>query len=58
MGIGGREGQEGVIGEGSIKGMTVSKFSKHGDDLVKRKWLPGQHNSLNPNNMVAIGKAC
>lgn len=41
-----------------MKGMTVSKFSKHGDDLVKRKWLPGQHNSLNPSNMVEIGKAC
>lgn len=58
MGVGGGEEQEGVIREGSMKGMTLSKFYKHGDDLVKRKWLPGQHNSLNPSNTVEIGKAC
>lgn len=41
-----------------MKGMTVSKFSKLGDDLVKRKWLPGEYNSLKPSNKVEIGKAC
>lgn len=31
--------QEGVVREGSMKEVMLSKFSKHGD--VKRKWLPG-----------------
>lgn len=43
-----------MVREGSMKGMTLSK---HGDYLVKRKWLPGQHISLNPSNMVEIEKA-
>lgn len=34
--FGGGEGQEGVIREGSMKGMTVSKFSKHGDEMASR----------------------
>lgn len=55
---GGRKEQEGVVREDSVKGMTLSKFSKHGNDLVKRKWLPGQHISLNTSNMVEIEKAC
>lgn len=53
-----RKEREGVVREGSMKGLTLSKFSKHEDDLVKRKWLPGQRISLNTNNMVEIGKAC
>lgn len=37
-----------------MKGMTLSK---HGDHLVKRNWLPGQHISLNTSNMVETEKA-
>lgn len=55
MGVGGgREEQEGVVREGSMKGMALSK---HGGHLVKRKWLPGRHISLNTSNRMEIEKA-